>query len=134
MANRSLRFMDHNKPFYAAKNFKKDSKRYERGHLFDKRDVTNRILARLFQTGYIIHGNDFSKEEQERFGIVSVEVEQPAEETNKEVSDKATVIKDDEDAFIVSYQGVEFEVSRNQVRDDGTLTPGGMKAFKQASE
>lgn len=148
MGNRNLRFMDYRKPFYAAKNFKKDSKPYERGDLFDKRDVTNRILARLFQTGYVIHAQDFSSEERVRYGIDDGTVEQTEEKSepvveNDEQEDKkdadynpevATVVKDDEDNFVVNYQGVEFPINRNQIREDGTLTPGGLKAFKAASE
>lgn len=44
----------------------------------------------------------------------------------------ATVVQDDDEAFIVEVQGVRFEPSRNQVREDGTLTPGGVKAFEEA--
>ncbi|WP_336273730.1 hypothetical protein [Vreelandella indica] len=43
-----------------------------------------------------------------------------------------TVVQDDEEAFIVELQGVSFEPLRNQVREDGTLTAGGLKAFEEA--
>lgn len=42
------------------------------------------------------------------------------------------VVQDDEEAFIVELQGVTFEPLRNQVREDGTLTAGGLKAFEEA--
>ena len=42
------------------------------------------------------------------------------------------VLQDDEEAFIVELQGVSFEPLRNQVREDGTLTAGGLKAFEEA--
>lgn len=43
-----------------------------------------------------------------------------------------TVVQDDEAAYIVELQGVSFEPLRNQVREDGTLTAGGLKAFEEA--
>ncbi len=43
-----------------------------------------------------------------------------------------TIVQDDEEAFIVEVQGVRFEPLRNQVREDGTLTAGGLKAFEEA--
>lgn len=45
---------------------------------------------------------------------------------------KVAVVQDDDEAFVVELQGVRFEPSRNQVREDGTLTAGGLKAFEQA--
>jgi hypothetical protein len=42
------------------------------------------------------------------------------------------VVQDDEAAYIVELQGVSFEPLRNQVREDGTLTAGGLKAFEEA--
>lgn len=43
-----------------------------------------------------------------------------------------TIVQDNEEAFIVEFQGVRFEPLRNQVREDGTLTAGGRKAFEDA--
>lgn len=43
-----------------------------------------------------------------------------------------TVVQDDDAAYIVELQGVSFEPLRNQVREDGTLTAGGLKAFEEA--
>lgn len=45
---------------------------------------------------------------------------------------KVVVIQDDDEAFIVELQGVRFEPLRNQVREDGTLTAGGLKTFEEA--
>ncbi|HAR08414.1 MAG TPA: hypothetical protein DCR98_08390, partial [Cobetia sp.] len=45
---------------------------------------------------------------------------------------EVTVVQDDEQAFVVELQGVRFEPNRNQVREDGTLTAGGLKAFDEA--
>ncbi|PAU79222.1 hypothetical protein [Halomonas salipaludis] len=43
-----------------------------------------------------------------------------------------TIVQDDEQAFVVELDGVRFEPLRNQVREDGTLTAGGLKAFEEA--
>lgn len=44
----------------------------------------------------------------------------------------ATIVQDDEKAFVVEVKGVRFEPLRNQVREDGTLTAGGLAAFEEA--
>lgn len=56
------------------------------------------------------------------------------EETPTESSDSdvAAVVVDDEDDFQVVYKGVQFEINRNQIREDGTLTAGALKAYKAA--
>lgn len=43
-----------------------------------------------------------------------------------------TVIQDDATAYIVELEGVQFSPNRGQVRADGTLTTGGLKAFEEA--
>ncbi|MCO1336069.1 hypothetical protein MO867_17195 [Microbulbifer sp. OS29] len=43
-----------------------------------------------------------------------------------------TVIQDDEEGFVVELEGIQFTPARNQVREDGTLTSGGFKAFESA--
>lgn len=42
------------------------------------------------------------------------------------------IVQDDDEAFIVELDGVQFEPQRNQVRDDNSLTNGGIAAFKEA--
>lgn len=69
-----------------------------------------------------------SEAEAERQRIAEEQRKQQAEGGDTAV----TVVQDDDEAFIVEVQGVRFEPSRNQVRDDGTLTPGGVKAFEEA--
>lgn len=64
--------------------------------------------------------------------------EAPAEPAKEETppessdSDVATVVVDDGDDFQVVYKGVQFEINRNQIREDGTLTAGALKAYKAA--
>ncbi|MDW0357792.1 hypothetical protein Q8G38_00520 [Halomonas venusta] len=42
------------------------------------------------------------------------------------------ILQDNEEAFVVELQSVSFEPLRSQVREDGTLTAGGLKAFEEA--
>lgn len=44
----------------------------------------------------------------------------------------AAIIQDDDEAFVVELEGVQFEPQRNQVRDDNSLTSGGIAAFNEA--
>lgn len=44
----------------------------------------------------------------------------------------ATIVQDNEEAFVVEMDGVQFEPQRNQVRDDNSLTNGGIAAFEEA--
>lgn len=64
----------------------------------------------------------------------SAKEETLVEETPTESSDSdvATVVVDEEDNFQVVYKGVQFEINRNQIREDGTLTAGALKAYKAA--
>ena len=43
-----------------------------------------------------------------------------------------TVIQDDEKDYVVELDGIRFTPNRNQVRDDGTLTAGGVKIYETA--
>lgn len=71
---------------------------------------------------------DFAEE-----GTAPVVEEQPKQaEEAVEDSDVAEVVVDDGDDFQVVYKGVQFEINRNQIRDDGTLTAGALKAYKAA--
>ncbi|WP_106478112.1 hypothetical protein [Phytohalomonas tamaricis] len=58
---------------------------------------------------------------------------QPAEPEPGDLdSDKAEVVQDDDEDFKVRYKGVIVDISRNQMREDGTLTAGGIKAYEDA--
>lgn len=43
-----------------------------------------------------------------------------------------TIVQDDEKDYVVELEGIRFTPNRNQVREDGTLTPGGVKLFEEA--
>jgi hypothetical protein len=60
--------------------------------------------------------------------------EAPVEEAPTEDSDSdvAEVVVDNEEDFQVVYKGVQFDINRNQIREDGSLTAGGLKAYKAA--
>lgn len=48
------------------------------------------------------------------------------------LADQVRVVRDDDEAFVVELDGIQFEPQRNQVREDGTLTPGGKRALAEA--
>lgn len=102
--------------------------------LQDKHHVEKMFRVRLFghddsrmatQSGKPIQESpEITKEE-----VVSEKVEQDSVEKNEDV---AHVVVDNEEDFQVEYKGVQFEINRNQIREDGTLTAGGLKAYKAA--
>lgn len=141
---RSEKQFDRRKTFYALRKYKFGGRVYERGDKFPHRDVTNTKLKILFQNGRIGYAEDFKDNKVDRKPVtpegegqndssqestpeVANEEEQEANE-----SEKAQVVQDDEEAFRVTYKGKTFEINRNQLREDGTLTAGGMKAYEKA--
>ena len=141
---RTERDFDLRKTFYALRTFKWEGRLYNRGDKFPSRDVTKRKLKVMFQNGRVGYSTDFRTNKTDR---KQVEIEDSSDDSveskaTPEVADKTEgkaeesetveVVQDDEEAFRVSYKGKTFEVSRNQVRKDGTLTAGGLKAYEQA--
>lgn len=133
---RSQREFDRRKTFYALRTFRWENRIYTRGDKFPARDVTSRKLLVLFQNGRVGYVEDFrtNKVARQEVEIENTEVDQEevAErevESNPEV---AQVVQDDDEGFYVQYQGKVFEINRNQIRDDGTLTAGGLKAYEAA--
>jgi len=118
-----------NEIFYALKEFKYSGREYIRGDKFPSRDMTNKQLLKFFQNGFVGYSSDFK---YNKTSMTEVEYEDKnvtsAEEEPKE--DIAKVVEDTEESFKVEYQGKVREISRNQYREDGTLTKGGLKAFK----
>lgn len=139
---RTEREFDLRKPFYALRKVIWNGRAYERGDEFPTRDITKRKLKVLFQNGRVGYSTDFRTNKVNRKQVEvkdssdeSVESEKEPESSQQEMKDeedKVEVVQDDEEAFKVSYKGKTFEVSRNQVRKDGTLTAGGLKAYEQA--
>lgn len=142
---RTERDFDLRKTFYALRRFKWNGRIYERGDKFPSRDATKRKLKVLFQNGRVGYSTDFRTN---KVGRKQVEIEDSSDESveseaTSEVADQqdegkseeaetVEVVQDDEEAYRVSYKGKTFEVNRNQVRKDGTLTAGGLKAYEKA--
>lgn len=136
---RTEREFDRRKIFYALRTFKWSNKLLTRGDRFPSRDVTNRKLLTLFQNGRIGYAEDFRSNKTDRKPVEIEDVEQNdqnpvenQEESTEVESEVAEVVQDDEDAFMVKYKGKTFEINRNQIREDGTLTAGGKKAYDKA--
>lgn len=123
-----LRHFNPSKTFKVVKHFTELGRKFKPGDIYKPRfKASRRVMIRHFITGR----------------IVEIQEEQPTQEVQKEAVEKvdegvnedtAKVVVDDGDDFQVEYKGVQFEVSRNQVRKDGTLTSGGLKAYKKALE
>lgn len=136
---RTEKEFDLRETFYALRKVIWNGRAYERGDEFPTRDITKRKLKVLFQNGRLGYSTDFrtNKIDRKQVEVKDSSDESVESETNPGVSeqkdeDKVEVVQDDEEAFRVSYKGKTFEVSRNQVRKDGTLTAGGRKAYEKA--
>lgn len=141
---RAERDFDLRKAFYALRTFKWQGRMYNRGDKFPQRDATKAKLKVMFQNGRIGYSTDFRTNKEGRVQVTvedssdeSVETEVTSkvvdkEEGKSEEAETVEVVQDDEEAYKVSYKGKTFEVNRNQVRKNGTLTAGGMKAYEQA--
>lgn len=157
---RTERQFDLRKTFYALLNFKWSGRYYQRGEHFPSRDITRAKLKIMFQNGRIGYAEDFKTNKVGRKPVELEEVEQPvrenvqaapapqaAEQAKEAVEEKgkpedagkpeadsevAEVVQDDDKAFMVNYKGKTFEINRNQIRGDGTLTAGGKKAYDKA--
>lgn len=140
---RTERDFDRRKSFYALRKFRWSNRLYMRGDKFPARDVTNRKLRTLFQNGRVGYAEDFSSNKTDRKAVQLEEDTRQAEETTESQAEnepetvetdsgKATVVVDNDEEFKVEYKGKTFEINRNQIRDDGTLTAGGLKAYEKA--
>lgn len=97
--------------------------------LQDKHHVEKMLRNRLFGKAGKVRMATPSGGPAEPAKEESLVEETPAESSD---SDVATVAVDDGDDFQVVYKGVQFEINRNQIREDGTLTAGALKAYKAA--
>jgi hypothetical protein len=128
--------------FHALRSFKCGGVNYKRGDKFDIGEISARHRVIFFQQSIIGYASDFTYNKSS-VKEVEIEKEAPAEPAKEEAlveetptessdSDVATVVVDDEDDFQVVYKGVQFEINRNQIREDGTLTAGALKSYKAA--
>lgn len=103
-------------------------------------EVPEEFLQDKHHTEKMLRNRLFGKAGKVRMATPSGGPAEPAKEealveetpTESSDSDVATVVVDDEDDFQVVYKGVQFEINRNQIREDGTLTAGALKAYKAA--
>lgn len=96
-----------------------------------------RQIAELNQMAAIV---SISAGEQQPAELVEpvVQTADEAEPVAEQAPDEApaagvvTIVQDDEKDYVVELEGVRFTPNRNQVREDGTLTAGGVKLFEEA--
>lgn len=110
-----------------------NGKTYYRGDsvpLIEK--ASKSFIEKLLRLGTFIYSENLKKQEQ---SVKPTQEETPSESSTEEsTSDQsvAKIVEDTEESFKVEYKGKIFDVSRNQLRDDGTLTKGGLKAYEEA--
>lgn len=126
------------KTFKVEKHFTELGRKFKPGDTYKPRfKASKRVIARHLLTKRIVEVSEGAgksapedvkevKESEETKEVENVQGAVPEEQAVK-------VVVDDGDDFQVEYKGVQFPVKRNQVREDGTLTNGGLKAFKKAS-
>ena len=101
---------------------------HKKGEVVPNQDkLDRRTIDKYFRNGIMVD----AKKDEVKISSKVVE-EEPVKETTDTSSEIATVVVDDGDDFQVEYKGKTFPISRNQLREDGTLTKGGMKAYEQA--
>ena len=139
---RHIKFFDKDKETYALKDFLHDGHQYSKGDLFDSSNLPKRQLERLFGLWFIGHQEDSEKRLTRLSGLYTgattilpettpePELEGEVESEDEELTeDLVEIVEDTPESFKVKYKDQVRELKRNQVREDGTLTKGGLKAF-----
>lgn len=121
---------DPSKTFKVTKYFVEGGRKFEVGDIYEPRFKSSKRSFRHWVARRIDYADAEATQDVQHKEEVKVEGE-TQEETTQDI---AQVIVDDGDDFQVIYKGVQFPIKRNQLREDGTLTNGGLKAFKEASE
>jgi len=87
-------------------------------------NLSKHFIEKMYRNGFFKH-----KKGEEGTGTVEREtVESSVTVTEEE--NGVRIVEDTEESFKVEYNGEVREIKRNQVREDGTLTKGGLKAFE----
>lgn len=123
----SNKHFDPSKTFKVVKCFVEGGRKFNVGDTYVPRFKSSKRAFRHWVARRIVHEEQVEQPIQQK-----EEVEKKVDEGVNE--DVAKVVVDDGDDFQVEYKGVQFEVARNQVRKDGTLTSGGLKAYNKALE
>ena len=133
---RHMKFYDSTSETYALKEFLFDGVVYQRGDSFDVSDLPKLTLERLFGLWYIGHEDDVKKRTTTLVGLFKEPLEDTTENSDEDTEETdledetVEIVEDTEESFKVMYKGQVRELKRNQVRGDGTLTKGGLKAFQ----
>lgn len=133
---RHMKFYDSASETYALKEFLFDGVTYQRGDSFDVSELPKLTLERLFGLWYIGHEDDVKKRTTTLEGLFKEPLTDTAENSDEDTEDTGLenetveIVEDTEESFKVKYKGQVRELKRNQVREDGTLTKGGLKAFQ----
>lgn len=145
----SERLYDPQKPLYFSGKTRFAGRDYQKGDEAPVKDMSQRTVLKFFRTGLFVHSvrevkgvvtegtqeseqvseelsAQDSSEERSEAPVVEEKVEVVAGEVG---SDLAAVVEDTEESFKVKYKGEVREIKRNQIRDSGELTTGGLKAF-----
>ena len=126
----ALRHFDPSKTFKVVKPFTELGRKFKPGEIYKPRfKASRRVLIRHFITGRIVE-YESDLEEVKKPEAQVPEAEKKVDEGND--ADEVKIVVDNEDDFQVEYKGVQFSISRNQLRKDGSLTSGGMRAYKEA--
>lgn len=102
---------------------------YVDGKLVQRGGITNVEKGhKWFKAGYVTPIYD---EDNGGFEDAAEEKAQPQEAPSEGV-ETAEKFEGEDGQWFATYRGVTFEIRENQVRDDGTLTSGGQKAYEEA--
>ncbi len=125
---RTAKMFNPKETFYVLKKFKYSGRDYVRGNECPSRDITHKQLLKLFHNGFVGYESDF-RPNNTQLKEAEIQKEEPKKEESVDAN-TATIVEDSEESFKVEFQGKVREINRNQIREDGTLTAGGLKAFK----
>lgn len=123
---------DKGKQLVFAKNTKYEGEDYKIGQSIPDIDkLSNHFIDKMYRAGIFAHPDDRRLFKYNEYVSKTEEVQkEPVKEEEDSNPNVAKVVVDTEESFQVEYQGKVREIKRNQLRDDGTLTSGGLKAFK----
>lgn len=134
----SVKHFDPSKTFKVVKYFVDGGRKFEVGDVYKPRFKSSKRAFRHWVARRIVDAE--SVDETKPVETVQSVTQDVPQQTEKKVDgdyqeiQTAQVVVDDGEDFQVKYQGVQFPIKRNQLREDGTLTSGGLKAYKNSLE
>lgn len=121
---------DADKKLVFGRHVRYNGKQYKYGDdIPDVDKLDHRYIEKMYRNGVFIHPRNAStvSVKEEPVKTEDFKQEEPVTERDEDV---AKVVVDTDESFQVEYQGKVREIKRNQLREDGSLTSGGLKAFK----